>query len=86
MDITIKTLNRQIDTLTNILSEMHEQLALGRGVYLLNSQEKMFYVTDAIEKYIGILFNEVETLSEENENIADNIMDLFGQLEELKND
>ena len=86
MDITIKTLNRQLDTLTNILTEIHEQLALGRGIYLLNSQEKMFYVSDAIEAYINRLSDEVEMLSEENENIADNILDLFGKLEELKND
>lgn len=86
MEQKIKQLNREIDTLTNVSHELQEQLVLGRGIYLLNTQEKLYYVFDAIENYIMRLSDEVETLSEENENIADNILDLFDKMEELKND
>ena len=86
MEHKIKQLNREIDTLTNVSHELKEQLILGRGIYLLNTQEKLYYVFDAIENYIMRLSDEVETLSEENENIADNILDLFDKMEELKND
>lgn len=82
MEEKIKELNH----LGQILQEINDQISKERGIYLLNSMEALYYVSDAINAYIPILSDAIETIGEENENIADNILDLFGKLEELKND
>lgn len=82
----IEQKNKMIDCLTNVASEINEQIVLGRCIYLVNNRAALCYVFEAINEYVNKLSDEVETLSEENENIADNILDLFGKLEELKND
>lgn len=82
----IEQLNMMIDTLTNVASEINEQIIQGRGIYLLNSRAALCYTLDALTDYINRLSEQVASIREENENIADNILDLFGKLEELKND
>jgi hypothetical protein len=82
----IEQKNKMIDCLTNVAHEINEQIVLGRGIYLVNNRAALCYVFEAITDYINKLSEEEETLREENENIADNILDIFGKMEELKHD
>lgn len=77
---------KELNYLGQILQEINDQISKERGIYLLNSMEALYYISDAINAYIPILSDAIETIGEENENIADNILDLFDKMEELKND